>query len=127
MIALKDNVQKYHALLEEKREQISREIRLLEQEGRQDEANLAKVKLNIVNVFETVAAADEKAVSVEQSDAWRKFHERYIQRFSTLTKPWRERLAQAKVHQDAEVVAVEEAKLETAAWIEKAFRSLEEK
>lgn len=127
MIALKDNVQKYHALLEEKREQISREIRLLEQEGRQDEANLAKVKLNIVNVFETVAAADEKAVSVEQSDAWRKFHERYIQRFSTLTKPWRERLAQAKVHQDAEVVAVEEAKLETAAWIEKVFRSLEEK
>ena len=127
MIALKDNVQKYHALLEEKREQISREIRLLEQEGRQDEANLAKVKLNIVNVFETVAAADEKAVSVEQSDAWRKFHERYIQRFSTLTKPWCERLAQAKLHQDAEVVAVEEAKLETAAWIEKAFRSLEEK
>lgn len=127
MTALKKNIQKYHALLGEKREQISQEIRLLEQEGRQDEANLAKVKLNIVNVFETVAAADEKAVSVEQSDAWRKFHERYIQRFSTLTKPWRERLAQAKVHQDAEVVAVEEAKLETAAWIEKAFHSLEEK
>ena len=127
MIALKDNVQKYHALLEEKREQISREIRLLEQEGRQDEANLAKVKLNIVNVFEAVAVSDEWAVSAEQSDTWRKFCERYIQRFSTLTKPWRERLAQAKVHQDAEVVAVEEAKLETTAWIEKAFHSLEEK
>ena len=126
MTVLKAKLAKYRCKLEEKKNQLAQSIRVLEQEGRQDEANLEKVRFNIVNVYAAVASADENAVSACQDDAWEQFCKRYSQRFRTLSQPWRNRLAQARLHQDTETIAVEEAKLETAEWLEKVFVSLEE-
>lgn len=125
MVDLKAAPKYYRSKLAEKRVQIEKQICVLEQEGRQDEANLEKVRLNILNVFDTVAIADERAVSAMQGDAWLQFSERYRKRFRTLSQPWRARLEQARLHRDTNVIAVEEAKLEMAEWIEKVFENVE--
>ena len=126
MTVLKAELAEYRRKLEEKKNQLAQSICVLEQEGRHDEANLEKVRFNIINVYEAVASADEWAVSACQADAWEQFSKRYSQRFRTLSQPWRNRLVQARRHQDAETIAVEEAKLETAEWLERVFVSLEE-
>ena len=117
---------KYRRKLAQEKERISKEILVLTNEGRQDEANLQKIRLNIIGIFETVADADMKWAEGRHGERWAFFCKRYASRFHTLTNPWRIRLEQAKLHQDHEATAVEELKLETAALIERLFLNLEE-
>ena len=91
----------------------------LAREGRQDEANLHKVKLNIVAVYETLIGADERA-----SADWEAFCARYESRFVTLPAQWQAHLDTAKAHGDVATQTIEEAKMETAARLSGAFRSL---
>ena len=100
---------RYMTRLAEEKNALEALIERMEQEGRQDEANLNKVRLNIVNVFETVAGADLRAVS--QGD-WAAFCARYLPRFQTLSAPWRTKLEKALAHSDVQSIAVEEAKLD---------------
>lgn len=108
----------FDAYLTESRKELQKVIQKLEQEGRQDEANLNKVRLNIVTVFETVANADLRAVGAQ---GWQAFASRYQSRFASLSAPWRARLEEARRHGDTAAIAVEEAKIETAVRIEAAF------
>ena len=108
----------FDAYLTEIRKELQKVIQRLEQEGRQDEANLNKVRLNIVTVFETVANADLRAAG---SQDWEAFANWYQPRFASLSAPWRAKLEAARRHGDVSATAVEEAKIETAVWIEAAF------
>ena len=111
----------YYAFLKTEKERLTARITLLEQQGCQDEANLQKIRLNIVGVFETVALADEK-----QTVTWQAFCQRYEPRFETLTAPWQGRLAMAAAHNDIQTQTVEEAKLSMANHIRDVFFSLKE-
>ena len=108
----------FDAFLTRRMDELRKAIAALEQEGRDDEANLNKVRLNIVNVFFTVAAADAKAVGHQ---GWEAFCQRFQPRFAGLSSPWRARLEKARLHQDACAIAVEEAKIEMAEQIKKVF------
>ena len=110
--------QNFDAFLLKSRQELGAAIERLEQEGRQDEANLNKVRLNIVTVFETVANADLRAAG---SQDWEAFANRYQPRFASLSAPWRAKLEAARRHGDVSATAVEEAKIETAVRIEAAF------
>lgn len=121
MRTISDHLLPYRAFLMEEQQRITAEICRLEQQNRQDEANLQKIRLNIVTVFETVAAADEK-----QTATWEAFCQRYEPRFATLTAPWSTRLAAAREHGDLHTQVVEEAKLETANHIKDVFISTKE-
>ncbi len=111
----------YRAFLAHEQEKLSQQIAVLESQKRQDEANLAKIRLNIFGVFETVAAADEKATAT-----WEDFCQRYEPRFSSLTAPWEARLASAVRNSDSHTRFTEELKLSTANRIHAEFLSIKE-
>lgn len=121
MKSISDHLRSYRAFLSAEQKRLTDEIRHLEQQSRQDEADLHKIRLNILSVFETVAMADEK-----QSATWEDFCLRYELRFDTLTAPWRARLASAVRHSDTRTRFVEEIKLSTANQIKNAFLSAKE-
>ena len=111
---------RYRSFLADEKARLSMQIQQLTNEGRQDEANLHKVKLNIVTIYETLTAADERA-----SD-WADFCRRYEGRFQSLPAQWQAHLETAKAHGDVAAQVVEETKLETAAHLLKVFRSVKE-
>ena len=121
MNAISERLTPYRAFLAQEKEKLAQQIAELEGQNRQDEANQAKIRLNIYGVFETVAAADEKATA-----SWEDFCRRYEPRFETLTAPWNARLQSAVRNSDSLTRFTEEIKLSTAKRIHKEFLSLKE-
>lgn len=121
MKTIADALVPYRAYLADHKTQLKEEISSLEQQSRQDEANLAKIRLNIFEVFETVAQADEKVCTT-----WDAFCTRYEPRFETLTAPWKKRLEAALRNSDARTCFIEETKLSTADHIHRAFQQTRE-
>ena len=111
----------YRAFLTSEKTRISGLIHQLEEQNRQDDANLMKIRLNILGVFETIASADE-----QQTSNWEDFCQRYEPRFHTLTAPWRARMASAQQHGDLPSLLVEEEKLAAANQIQHVFLSVKE-
>ena len=121
MNAVTDRLIPYRAFLAQEKAYLVQQIALLETQNRQDEANMHKIRLNIFEVFETVAQADEKQVST-----WEDFCLRYEPRFETLTAPWQKRLENAVRNSDTRTRFVEEIKLSTANRIRNAFLDMKE-
>lgn len=121
MKTISEHLLPYRTFLADAQQKLTQDIRTLEAQNRQDEANMAKVRLNIFSVFETVASADEK-----QSADWADFCCRYEPRFDTLTAPWQARLNAAVLHSDTQTRFVEEIKLSTAQQIRNAFLASKE-
>ena len=119
MLSTADRLSPYRAFLTAEKARITEQIHQLAREGRQDEANLHKVKLNIVAVYETLIGADERA-----SADWEAFCARYESRFVTLPAQWQAHLETAKAHGDVAAQTIEEAKLETAARLSGIFQTL---
>ena len=111
----------YRTFLKEEQTRIAGEIQTLESQHCQDDANLLKIRLNIFEVFETVAEADEK-----QCTDWTAFCARYEPRFETLTAPWRSRLASAVRNSDTKTRLIEEIKLSTAQKLKEVFEKQKE-
>lgn len=121
MNAISERLTPYRAFLAQEKEKLAQQIAQLESQNRQDEANLAKIRLNIFGVFETVAAADEKATT-----SWEDFCRRYEPRFDTLTAPWNARLQSAVRNSDSLTRFTEEIKLSTADRIRRVFLTIKE-
>jgi len=111
----------YRAYLFSERQRLTDLIQQMENQNRQDEANLLKIRLNILGVFETVAGADE-----QQTSAWEDFCLRYEPRFQTLTALWRAHLTAAQQHSDLSTQLIEEEKLSAANEIKNVFLSIKE-
>ena len=116
----------YQSWLDSEKQRLNEAIELLEQEGRTDEANWNKVRLNITEAFETIAAADVRYISRQEGDALTLFQNRYLPRFADMSAKWRAQLDKAALHGDTAAAAIETIKIETAARIEAAFRNAEE-
>ena len=112
---------KYRAYLSAMRMELTKRIEKLEQEQRHDEANLCKVRLNIVQIFDTLCFVDGKAAST-----WADFCSRHLPRFQIIPAPWKARLETARMHDDLSVQIIEEAKLETASKIEQFLTAIKE-
>lgn len=121
MKTISDHLLPFRAFLSSEKQRISALIQQAEAQSRQDEANLLKIRLNILGVFETVASADEK-----QTATWEAFCLRYEPRFDTLTAPWHARLALAQQHGDLAAQTTEEEKLAGANQIKSVFLSIKE-
>lgn len=119
MKTIADHLLPYRVFLADKKQRIGQAIEQLEEQKRQDEANLQKISLNIVGIFDTVALADER-----QATDWPSFCSLYERRFETLTAPWRIRLAAAREHGDILTQTIEEEKLSTANEIREVFFSI---
>ena len=76
-------------------------------QGRTDDANLDKIRDNIVNIFITLADATP-------GKSYTSYCQGYLARFDTIPASWRQRLTQAQAHSDGTTAAIEMVKLETA-------------
>lgn len=101
------------------------QIRLLEGEGRQDEANLEKVRRNVYDIFTALANADA-AQARKEADPAEAFGRLHAIRLDRFPEPWRQRLQKAAAHGDVITQTIEETKLKTAARIWALFQETEE-
>ena len=121
MNTISERLVPYRAFLAEQKARLAADVQDLESRNCFDDANMLKIRLNIFDVFETVAKADEK-----QCSTWQDFCARYEPRFDALTAPWNARLASAVRNSDAKTRFIEELKLSTAKRIHEAFLSVRE-
>ena len=100
------------------------EIHALEAEQRQDEANLEKVRHNVLGIFGTLAKADA-AQARKTDNPSESFAQLHTQRFERFPEPWRQRLSKAAAHGDVVTQTIEETKLKTVARIWAVFQETE--
>ena len=101
------------------------QIRTLAGEGRQDEANLEKIRRNVYDIFTALANADA-AQARKESDPAEAFQRIHTVRFDRFPEPWRQRQQKAAAHGDVVTQTIEETKLKTVARIWTAFQETEE-
>lgn len=116
MESIRNRLASYDAFLASEKERLSSSISSLTREGRQDEANFDKIRLNIVTVFETVLCSD-----IEHTSSWNELCQRYMSRFTSLSEPWRKRLEDAQAHRDYQAQEIEETKLKMVNRLWQAF------
>jgi hypothetical protein len=88
-------------------------------EDRKDEANIERVRYNIYEIFVVLLNATKKASKDKES-----FCDNYLKKFDTIPASWRERLEQARKHQDVETVLIEETKLKVVTELRNLFKNL---
>lgn len=99
----------------EEADKCKKQIQLLEQEDKKDEANLEKAKLNIYGVFETlIKTSENKALNqkqMEEQDKVASFCEDFLAFFEKIPANWRINYEKAKEHNNVIEYVIEENKL----------------
>ncbi|MCI5956011.1 MAG: hypothetical protein MRZ54_03405 [Clostridiales bacterium] len=126
MEALQTVLTAYRAFLKQEIDTCCAHIARLEAAQRQDEANIEKVRRNIIGVFETLLAADEAYVKKTNQPTLAAFCDRFCPRFESLPISWRARLEAARAHADPQAQLIEETKLATANSLWQAFQKTKE-
>jgi hypothetical protein len=83
---------------------------------RKDEANLIKVRSNILNIFKTVFTGIIKLQKQEEE-----MKASFLEKLETIPENWRSSYENAKLHQDAVKVLIEDTKLQTTQSIRSKF------
>lgn len=107
----------YTACLDRSIAAAEQEIRALAADDRRDEADLAKVKRNILEVCKTVWNAFCRAG---------KTREDYLARLDGFQESWYTALIQARAHGKTEAAVIEETKLAALAQVRAQFLALQE-
>ncbi|MGN0628892.1 MAG: hypothetical protein ACI4IW_04615 [Oscillospiraceae bacterium] len=97
---------------------LKKEQQELENSSRADEANFAKVRINVLEICKTVFGVFKKVKTPEEFDA------EYLKKFAELRKTWEESRCKADEHGDVKKSIVEGIKLETLDEAEQKFREL---
>ena len=107
----------FFTFLDERKQAVTAEIESLTADGRKDEANILKARLNVYDISKAVfnAAVKQGAAPVEKA---------FPSSFEKITAPWRASLEQAKAHGDDRKLLIEEAKLAAVDEITARFAAL---
>ena len=107
----------FFSFLDERKSIVLSDIKSLAQEGRIDESNVIKAKFNVYDICKAVyhAAAAQSKDAVETA---------FPAAFDKITGPWKASLEQAKVHNDARKILIEEAKLDAVSEINSKFAEM---
>ena len=100
------------------------QIARLEAENRQDEANLEKVRRNVLEIFTALANADA-AQARKDTDPRQAFERLHTQRLQQFPEPWRQKLQKAAAHGDVVARTIEQTKLDTVDRIRALFTETE--
>lgn len=90
--------------LDDSIENLKKEEECLIQDARKDEANLARIQLNMYDIAKTVYSVFVKKSGVINA-------KEYMNKLDTFREKWQESYDRAKVHGDLEKMAVEEIKM----------------
>ena len=109
----------------EEAEKCKKQIQVLKQEDKEDEANLEKVKLNIYEIFESLIAASEKKVlnlkNMTEEEKATAFCEDFFAFFDKIPINWRINYEKAKEYNDVTQYVIEEIKLFVAEQLKNQF------
>lgn len=97
---------------------LKEEQKELENSSRADEANFAKVRINVLEICKTVFGVFKKVKTPEEFDA------EYLKKLAELREDWEDSRRKADGHGDVKKSIVEGIKLETLAEAEKKFKEL---
>lgn len=97
---------------------LKEEQKELENSSRADEANFAKVRINVLEICKTVFGVFKKVKTPEEFDA------EYLKKLAELREAWEDSRRKADRHGDVKKSIVEGIKLETLAEAEKKFKEL---
>lgn len=99
----------------EEADKCKKQILLLEQEDKNDEANLEKVKLNIFGIFDTlIKTSEKKALNQKQMEDQEKvdsFCKDFLTSFEKIPTKWRINYEKAKEYNNVIEYVIEENKL----------------
>jgi|LGVF01.2.fsa_nt_gb hypothetical protein len=107
---------------------IKGDIDFLESEDRKDEANLERVKLNVLDIFKQMFDVSYRNVfnSRNKNDEAVKlseFKNTYNEFYTNIPRNWYASLENAKKNNDFEKIAIEELKIETMEKIKNCFEN----
>ena len=111
---LKEN---YMSFLEVKKSDLQDSIKKLSEEGSMDEANLEKVRLNVVDIF-------SKMFNLSTSDDVEKLKENYYGFFKKITSPWIVNKERALKFGKEKEAIIEEIKLKEVEVLKESFNEL---
>ena len=103
-------IQHYLAALDRATLDVESRIAHLEAEGRQDEADLEKIRRNVLAYFAKLAQQDALKRQQEGAAGFTCVH---ALRFEEMAEPWRQRQQKAAAHGDVVAQTIEETKLKT--------------
>ena len=109
-----------HKYMEESKNEVRKVIEALVNDDRADEARAYRASQNIYDVFAALVNASAKKACGNEEQFKTEFH----QLAEKIPENWRKSLEEAKKHDDAEKIMIEEAKLKTADEIIAKFDSL---
>lgn len=101
-----------------KQDNYENQIRILMEEDRVDEANLEKIKFNVVDIFTKMFH-----VCLKKTNDINEFQQEYLQTLNKIMSPWNEKREKANQFGDTIQVIVEDIKLEEANQIIDLFSS----
>lgn len=104
------NKQEFYSFLESRRQSVLADIQSLSAEGRTDDANILKARLNVYDISRSVFDASVKQSGDTAPTAFPAL-------FGKITGAWSASLETAKAHGDDRKVLIEEAKLAAVAEI----------
>lgn len=107
--------QSYLALLNKKQDDFKRNIKDLQEQECADEANLQKIRLNIVEIF-------YKMFNISLSDNPVELKEKYLNFFDKITEPWHINKGKALEFGKEEDVIIEELKIQEAEELKNQFK-----
>ena len=109
---LKDN---YSIFLKEKSNESKAKIEKLKKDERLDEANLDKIRLNVIEIF-------SKMFTISNSDDPEILKDKYLSFFDKITKPWYINKEKALKFDKQKEVIIEDIKIEEAESLKSKFK-----
>lgn len=109
---LKDN---YSIFLKEKSNESKIKIEELKKDERLDEANLEKIRLNVIEIF-------SKMFTISNSDNPEILKDKYLSFFDKITKPWYINKEKALKFDKQKEVIIEDIKIEEAESLKSKFK-----
>ena len=109
----------YINFLGEKEKDIKDTIIILQKENRIDEANLEKIKLNVVKIF-------SRMFIISNNDNPEILREKYLGFFDKITGPWYVNRDKALEFEKEEDVIIEKIKIQEAEILKKKFKNIVE-
>jgi hypothetical protein len=128
VITMREYVKDYLNFISTLREEYSNSSASLKCQDRKDEANLYKVRINICDIFTTLAGTAEKKVAsmklALEAEQIKAFNSEYMNLFEQIPANWITNLEKAKKFNDAVTVKTEEVKLETVQILKSKFTEI---
>ena len=107
-------ISEFKVFLEQEKAACSANVQALTEDGRQDEANMERIRGNIFDIFLSLSGTAQKRFPDDMKSFLRK-------QINTIPKSWEASLAMARMHKDCYKVAVEETKFQAMGEISDQF------